>query len=88
MEVPPNLQDLEDLLLTSWYQRPQHTFRGVVESRPRRVTAVSAAKGRATQYWAGGHNVMPDECVLIHRVYYVFTLLQALHLVLISVCLL
>ncbi|KAK3570501.1 hypothetical protein QTP86_020077, partial [Hemibagrus guttatus] len=33
MEAPPrNLQDLKDLLLTSWCQIPQHTF---MESMPR-----------------------------------------------------
>ncbi|KAK3543217.1 hypothetical protein QTP70_013687 [Hemibagrus guttatus] len=38
MEGPPrNLQDLKDLLLTSWCQIPQHTFRDLVESMPRRV---------------------------------------------------
>ncbi|KAK3537253.1 hypothetical protein QTP70_005482 [Hemibagrus guttatus] len=36
MEAPPhNLQDLKDLLLTSWCQIPQHTFRDLVESIPR-----------------------------------------------------
>ncbi len=51
MEAPPrNLQDLKDLLLTSWYQTPQHTFRGLVESMPRWVRAVLAAKGGPTQY--------------------------------------
>ncbi|KAK3559853.1 hypothetical protein QTP86_021422 [Hemibagrus guttatus] len=45
METPPrNLQDLKDLLLTSWCQIPQQTFRDLVESRPRRVRAVLAAK--------------------------------------------
>ncbi|KAK3561744.1 hypothetical protein QTP86_012991 [Hemibagrus guttatus] len=40
MEAPPrNLQDLKDLLLTSWCQIPQHTFRDLVESMPRRMTA-------------------------------------------------
>ncbi|KAK3543802.1 hypothetical protein QTP70_028095, partial [Hemibagrus guttatus] len=35
MEAPPlNLQDLKDLLLTSWCQIPQHTFRDLVESMP------------------------------------------------------
>ncbi|MCI4387329.1 hypothetical protein PGIGA_G00072870 [Pangasianodon gigas] len=35
MEAPPhNLQDLKDLLLMSWCQIPQHTFRGLVESMP------------------------------------------------------
>ncbi|KAK3509169.1 hypothetical protein QTP70_020280 [Hemibagrus guttatus] len=33
METPPrNVQDLKDLLLTSWCQIPQHTFRDLVES--------------------------------------------------------
>ncbi|KAK3527039.1 hypothetical protein QTP86_008668 [Hemibagrus guttatus] len=37
-EAPPrNLQDLKDLLRTSWCQIPQHTFRDPVESMPRRV---------------------------------------------------
>ncbi|KAK3560207.1 hypothetical protein QTP86_000776, partial [Hemibagrus guttatus] len=45
MQAPPyNLQDLKDLLLSSWCQIPQHTFRGLVESIPQRVRAVSAAK--------------------------------------------
>jgi len=51
MEAPPhNLQDLKDLLLTSWCQIPQHTFRSLVESMPRWVRAVLAAKGGQTQY--------------------------------------
>ncbi|KAK3533242.1 hypothetical protein QTP70_013655 [Hemibagrus guttatus] len=51
MEAPPhNLQDLKDLLLTSWCQIPQHTFRDLVESMPRRVRAVFAAKGGLTRY--------------------------------------
>uniref|UniRef100_A0A8P4G4M8 Transposable element Tcb1 transposase n=1 Tax=Dicentrarchus labrax TaxID=13489 RepID=A0A8P4G4M8_DICLA len=51
MESPPhNLQDLKDLLQTSWCQIPQHTFRGLVESMPQRVRAVLAANGEPTQY--------------------------------------
>ncbi|KAK3507226.1 hypothetical protein QTP70_011372 [Hemibagrus guttatus] len=39
IKVPPhNLQDLKDLLLTSWCQIPQHTFRDLVESMPRRLS--------------------------------------------------
>ena len=35
MEAPPlNLQDLKDLLPTSWCQIPQHTVRGLVEFMP------------------------------------------------------
>ena len=51
MEAPPrNLQVLKDLLLTSWCQIPQKTFRGLVESMPRLVRAVLAAKVGPTQY--------------------------------------
>uniref|UniRef100_A0AAY5L8T0 Carboxypeptidase E n=1 Tax=Esox lucius TaxID=8010 RepID=A0AAY5L8T0_ESOLU len=54
MEAPPrNLQDLKDLLLISWCQIPQHHFRGLLESMPRRVRAVLAAKGGPTQYLSG-----------------------------------
>ncbi|KAK3519389.1 hypothetical protein QTP70_026949 [Hemibagrus guttatus] len=39
MEAPPrNLQDLKDLLLTSWCQIPQHTFRDLMESMPLQVS--------------------------------------------------
>uniref|UniRef100_A0AAY5L9N5 Tc1-like transposase DDE domain-containing protein n=1 Tax=Esox lucius TaxID=8010 RepID=A0AAY5L9N5_ESOLU len=51
METPPhNLLDLKDLLLTSWCQIPQHTFRGLVEPMPRQVKGVFAVKGGPTQY--------------------------------------
>ena len=51
MEAPSrNLQDLKDLLRTSWCQIPQHTFRALVESMPQWVRAVLAAKGGPTQY--------------------------------------
>ncbi|KAK3513362.1 hypothetical protein QTP70_012344 [Hemibagrus guttatus] len=55
MEAPPrNLQDLKDLLLTSWCQIPQHTFRDLVESMPRRVRADLAAKGEKQKLSAVG----------------------------------
>ncbi|KAK3537400.1 hypothetical protein QTP70_008852 [Hemibagrus guttatus] len=39
MEAPHrNLQDLKDLLLTSWCQIPQHTFRDIEESMPHQKT--------------------------------------------------
>lgn len=47
---PRNLQDEKDLLLTSRCQIPQHTFRGLAESAPRRLRAVLAANGGPTQY--------------------------------------
>ena len=51
MEAPPrNLQDLNDLLWTSWCQIPEQTLRGLVESMPPQVRAVLAAKGGPTQY--------------------------------------
>ncbi|KAK3524375.1 hypothetical protein QTP70_028018, partial [Hemibagrus guttatus] len=43
MEAPPhNLQDIKDLLLTSWCQIPQHTFRDLVESMPRQLWSQSS----------------------------------------------
>ena len=46
MEAPPcNFQNLKDLLPTSWFQIPQHTFRGLVESMSGQVRAVLEAKG-------------------------------------------
>ncbi len=61
MQAPPcNLQDLKDLLLMSWCQIAHDTFRGLVESMPRRVRAVLAAQGGPTQYQAGGVNVVAD----------------------------
>ena len=51
MEAPPrNLQDLKNLLQTSWCQIPEHTVRGLVESIPWKLRAVLAAKGGPTQY--------------------------------------
>lgn len=59
MEAPPcNLQDLKDLLLTSWCQIQHHTFKGLVESVPRQW-------GWPTQY-KEGHNVMPYWCKYQH----------------------
>ena len=50
-EAPPgNLQDLKDMLLTSWCQIPEDTSRGLVESTPRWVRAVLVAQGGHTQY--------------------------------------
>lgn len=35
MEGPPqNLQELNDVLLTSWHQMPEGIFRGLVQSMP------------------------------------------------------
>ncbi|KAK3554948.1 hypothetical protein QTP86_001871 [Hemibagrus guttatus] len=42
--------EAQDLLLTSWCQIPQHTFRDLVESMPRWISAVLTAKGGPTQY--------------------------------------
>ena len=44
-------------------QIPQETFRGLVESIPRRVGTVLAAHGGSTAYWAGGHNVLAHQCM-------------------------
>ncbi|KAF7666055.1 hypothetical protein LDENG_00118340 [Lucifuga dentata] len=55
MDGPPhNLQDLKDLLLTSWCQIPQDTFRSLVEFMPQWVRAVLAARG----------GLVADQCIL------------------------
>ena len=62
MVAPPhNLQDLKDLLLPSWCQILQGTFRGLVESMP-----VLAAQGGSTAYLAG-HNVLAHQCKNIYK---------------------
>ncbi|MCI4375917.1 hypothetical protein PGIGA_G00114930 [Pangasianodon gigas] len=46
MEAPPHyLQDLKELLLTSWCQIPQHTFRSLLESMPQRVVELLLQHG-------------------------------------------
>lgn len=61
LEAPPhNIQDFKDLLLTSWCEIPQTTFRGLVESMPERVGAVLAANGGPEQCYSGVHNVVAD----------------------------
>lgn len=52
------LNDLNDLLLTSWSQIPQQTFRGLVESIIRLVMDVLLAKERPTHYLSCGSNAM------------------------------
>lgn len=53
-EAPPRtLEDLQDLLLTSWCQIPPDTFSAAVESMPRRVRAVLDAKGGPTAVQLG-----------------------------------
>lgn len=50
METPPyNVQDLQNLLVTPWYQKPLHTFRTLVL----RTQNSLAAQGGPTQYWSG-----------------------------------
>ncbi len=59
MEAPPrNLEELKDLLLTSWCQILQDILRGLVESMPLCVRAVLAARGGPTQYLVGGFNIV------------------------------
>ncbi|KAJ8254683.1 hypothetical protein GJAV_G00196010 [Gymnothorax javanicus] len=47
---PGSLEDLKELLLASWDQIPQDTFRGLIESLALRVKAVLAAQGGPTAY--------------------------------------
>lgn len=58
-----NVQDLNDLLLISWCQIPQNTFRGPVESWW--VTAFFEYKGK--QHDQAGNNVMPDWYICASR---------------------
>ncbi|KAK3557178.1 hypothetical protein QTP70_024694 [Hemibagrus guttatus] len=49
MKAPPhNLEDLKNLLLTSWYQIPQHSLRDLVESMPHRDMFREAATNGET----------------------------------------
>ncbi|XP_051541380.1 voltage-gated hydrogen channel 1-like isoform X1 [Myxocyprinus asiaticus] len=74
MEAPPHkLQDLKDLLLMSWCQIPQDTFRGLVESMPRRVGTVLAAHGGPIAYYTGGHNVLAHQCIQTRGPFYAFS---------------
>lgn len=49
-------QDLKNMLLKSWCQMPEDTFRGLVESMPRWVR---------TALGAGGFNVVTDEFIIL-----------------------
>lgn len=56
MEAPPHrLQDLKDLLLTSWRRRPQHIFRGLI---------VPQKKGDL-------HNIVADLCFVALKEQYI-----------------
>ena len=61
IEAPPrSSQVLKDWLLMSCCHIPWNTFRGLVESMPRQVKDVSAAKGGPAQYQAAGNNAMAN----------------------------
>lgn len=47
-------------MLTSCCEIPQHTFTGLMESMPQWLRVVLVAQQGATQYWAGGFNVMAE----------------------------
>lgn len=47
---PRNVRELQDQLVSAWYQIPQTTYQHLVESMPRRVLAVLRAKGGPTCY--------------------------------------
>lgn len=47
---PQNLQDFKHLLLMSWCQTLQHTFRGLLESMPHWVRAFLVTQGETKQY--------------------------------------
>ncbi|XP_051973825.1 voltage-gated hydrogen channel 1-like isoform X1 [Xyrauchen texanus] len=73
MEAPPHkLQELKDLLLMSWCQIPQDTFRGLVESKPRQVGAVLEPHRGPIAYYAGGH-VLAHQCIQTQCPFYAFS---------------
>ena len=47
---PRNVRELQDQLVSAWYQIPQTTYQHLVESMPRRVLVVLRAKGGPTCY--------------------------------------
>lgn len=62
MEAPPHkLKDVKDLLLTSWCQIQEHTFRGLVDLMPIQASAVLVTKGAPNLMLI----VMADHCILV-----------------------
>ncbi|XP_066556920.1 uncharacterized protein sergef isoform X2 [Amia ocellicauda] len=81
MEAPPrNLQDLKDLLLMSCCQIPQHTFRGLVESMPRRVRAVLGAIHYIRQVvimlWLIGVYIYTDQPITDQEYIYIYIYME------------
>ncbi|XP_047013707.1 chloride intracellular channel protein 5a isoform X2 [Ictalurus punctatus] len=72
--LPSNLQDLKDLLLTSWCQIPQHTFRSLVESMPRRVRAVWLGLHYIRHYIAGSDGESIGNCPFSQRLFMILWL--------------
>lgn len=64
LALPHNLLDLK-VLPTSWGLKPEHTFRGLVESMSPWVRPVLEAEVGLAQFLAGGYIVVPDQCELI-----------------------
>ncbi|GBM73490.1 hypothetical protein AVEN_6812-1 [Araneus ventricosus] len=53
----PNISTLRDRCLDIWYNLSPVMYQKLVASVPRRVAAVLKAKGDATRYCVGGHNL-------------------------------
>lgn len=62
---PHSLEELKELLLTSWCHIPQDIFRGLVESMPFRVKAVLETQGGPEEQGRGDH-VKADGLILPH----------------------
>ncbi|GBM10380.1 hypothetical protein AVEN_169669-1 [Araneus ventricosus] len=60
----PNILTLCDRCLDIWYNLSLVMYQKLVASMPRQVTAVLKAKGGATCYCVGGHNVLALQCIL------------------------
>ncbi|GBM01306.1 hypothetical protein AVEN_170354-1 [Araneus ventricosus] len=66
----PNISTLRDRCLDIWYNLSPVMYQKLVASMTRRVADVLKAKGGATRYWVGCHNVLAFQCIydLLKRV--------------------
>ncbi|GBM94042.1 Transposable element Tcb2 transposase [Araneus ventricosus] len=60
----PNISTLCDRCLDIWYNLSPVMYQILVASMPRRVAAVLKAKGGATRYLVGGHDVLALQCIV------------------------
>ncbi|GBM47064.1 hypothetical protein AVEN_179791-1 [Araneus ventricosus] len=61
----PNISNLRDRYFDICYNLFSVRYQKLMASMPRRVAAVLKAKGGATRYLVGGHNVLAFQCILM-----------------------